>query len=88
MKQSLQEDRDAVVVSSQDLIDWADLVFVMSEKDDGHLTYIESNFSLKDKRVCDLDIPDNYGRNDTELIGLLTEKVKEFLLLQGYPPAL
>jgi predicted protein tyrosine phosphatase len=35
-----------------------------------------------------LDIPDNYGRNDPELIGLLREKVKEFLLLQGYPPAL
>jgi len=81
-------DQDAIVTVSQDLIDWADLVFVMSEKDDGHLTFIKNNFSLKGKRVCDLDIPDNYGRDDPELIGLLREKVKEFLLLQGYPPAL
>ena len=75
------------MVVSQELIDWADLVFVMSETDDGHLTFIKNNFSLKGKRVCDLDIPDNYGRDDPELIGLLREKGKEFLLLQGYPPA-
>ena len=81
-------DQDAVVVLSQDLIDWADLVFVMSETDDGHLTFIKSNFSLKGKRVCDLDIPDNYDRNDPELIALLRMKVERFLLLQGYPPAL
>jgi predicted protein tyrosine phosphatase len=81
-------DQDAVVVVSQDLIDWADLVFVMSETDDGHLTHIEGNFSLKGKRVCDLDIPDNFGRDDPELIGLLRKRIEEFLLLQGYPPAL
>jgi hypothetical protein len=69
------------------LDDWADLVFVMSEKEDGHLTFIESNFSLKDKLVCDLDISDNYDRDDPELVGLLRKKVEEFLLLQGYPPA-
>jgi predicted protein tyrosine phosphatase len=40
-------DRNAVARISQDLIDWADLVFVMSEKEDGHLTFIKSNFSLK-----------------------------------------
>jgi predicted protein tyrosine phosphatase len=80
-------DQNAVVRISQDLIDWADLVFVMSEKEDGHLTFIESNFSLKDTLVCDLDISDNYDRDDPELVGLLRKKVEEFLLLQGYPPA-
>ena len=81
-------DQNAVVRISQTLIDWADLVFVMSEKEDGHLTFIRSNFSLKGKRICDLDIPDNYDRNDPELIGLVRRRVKNFLLLQGYPPAL
>jgi predicted protein tyrosine phosphatase len=78
-------DQNAAVRVSQDLIDWADVVFVMSEKEDGHLTFIENNFSLKDKLVCDLDIPDNYDRGDPELIGLLRVKIAEFMLLQGYP---
>ena len=78
-------DQNAVVRVSQALIDWADVVFVMSEKEDGHLTFIENNFSVKDKLVCDLDIPDNYDRDDPELIGLLRKKIEEFMLLQGYP---
>jgi predicted protein tyrosine phosphatase len=77
--------QDAVVRVTQDLIDWADVVFVMSEKEDRHLTLLESNFNLKDKLVCDLDIPDNYDRDDPELIALLRKKIEEFLLLQGYP---
>jgi predicted protein tyrosine phosphatase len=78
-------DQDAVVRVSQDLIDWADVVFVMSEKEDGHLTFIEKNFSVKGKLVCDLDIPDNYDRNDPELIGLLRKKIEEFMPPRGYP---
>jgi predicted protein tyrosine phosphatase len=80
--------QDAVARVSQDLIDWADLVFVMSEKEDGHLIFLESDFSLKDKLICDLEIPDNYDRDDPELIELLRTRVEEFLRLQGYPPAL
>ena len=67
------------------MIDWADVVFVMSEKEDGHLTFIRNRFSVKDKLICDLDIPDNYDRDDPGLIGLLREKIAEFMLLQGYP---
>ena len=67
------------------MIDWADVVFVMSEKEDGHLTFIRNRFRVKDKLVCDLDIPDNYDRDDPELIGLLRKKIEEFMLLQGYP---
>ena len=78
-------DQHAVVKLSQYLIGWADVVFVMSEKEDGHLTFIENKFSLKDKLVCDLDVPDNYDTGDPELIGLLRKKIAEFMLLQGYP---
>jgi len=78
-------DPNAVVRVSQDLIDWADVVFTMSEKEDGHLTFIRNRFSVKDKLVCDLDIPDNYDRDDPELIGLLRKKIEEFMPLLGYP---
>ena len=78
-------DQGAVVRLTQGLIDWADVVFVMSEKEDGHVTLMEKNFSLKDKLVCDLDVADNYDRDDPELIGLLKTKIEQFMLLQGYP---
>jgi predicted protein tyrosine phosphatase len=78
-------DPNAVVRISQDLIDWADVVFVMSEKEDGHRTFIENNFSVKGKLACDLGIPDNYDRDDPELVELLRKKIEEFFLLQGYP---
>ena len=78
-------DEHAVVRVSQDLIDWADIVFVMSEKDDGHLAFIANNFSLKNKPVCDLDVSDDYDRDDPELISLLRRKIKRVILQKGYP---
>lgn len=78
-------DPNAVARVTQDLIDWADLVFVMSEKEDGHLTFVENNFSVNSKLVCDLDIPDSYDRDDPELIRLLGKKIEEFMLPRGYP---
>ena len=78
-------EQNAVVRVSQDLVDWADVVFVMSEKEDGHLTFIENNFSVKDKLLYDLDIPDAYDTNDPELIRILRKKIEEFMLLRGYP---
>jgi predicted protein tyrosine phosphatase len=38
---------------TQELIDWADQIFVMSELDDGHLTFLETHFNLKGKAVYD-----------------------------------
>jgi predicted protein tyrosine phosphatase len=78
-------DQGAVVRLSQSLIDWADVLFVMSEKEDRHLTFMNTSFNIKDKLACDLDIPDNYDRDDPELIGLLGKKIEQFMLLQGYP---
>jgi predicted protein tyrosine phosphatase len=75
----------AVVHVTQEMIDWADVVFVMSEKEDGHQTYIENNFNLKDKLIWDLDVSDNYDRDDPELIELLREKLQAFMALRGYP---
>ena len=39
---------------NQDLIDWADEIVVMSERNDGHETFIRHKFNLKEKKVIDL----------------------------------
>jgi predicted protein tyrosine phosphatase len=45
---------------TQELIDWTDKIFVMSEIEDRHLTFLETHFKLKGKTVIDLDISDRY----------------------------
>jgi predicted protein tyrosine phosphatase len=38
---------------NQELIDWADKIFVMSELEDRHLTHLEAHFNLKGKAVIE-----------------------------------
>lgn len=66
----------------QEMIDWADMIFVMSEKENGHLTNLKNNYDLKDKKVIDLDIPDEYFREDPELISLLKKKLAKYHLFK------
>ena len=62
---------------SQGLINWADRIFVMEVR---HLEHLYNCFCMegKDKAVVFLDIPDNYGRGNPELIKLLISKLAEF----------
>lgn len=69
---------------NQEFIDWADFIFVMSEERDGHLSYLKNNFSLGEKKVYDLAIPDVYEENDNELKKVLIEKVAKYLDLNSY----
>ncbi len=71
----------AVVKVSQDLIDWADIIFVMCERTDKHLTYIKNNFNVKDKKIIDLDLEDFIydKRDDPVLIEDLTKRLKPYL---------
>ena len=64
---------------TQELVDWADIIFVMSENEEGHLTFLKNNFTIEGKVVYDLDIPDIYERNNPELIKLLKTKLKPIL---------
>jgi len=64
---------------TQELIDWADNIFVMSELEDDHLTFLETHFNLKGKAVYDLDIPDRYKRGSQELINLLASRISPHL---------
>lgn len=63
---------------SGELIEWADLIFVM-ERD--HQRKMSKRFGphLKDKRVVCLGIPDDYEYMDPELIQLLEAKVPAHL---------
>lgn len=61
-----------------DLVEWADLIFVMER---AHKAKLSSRFEsqLNGKRVICLGIPDNYQYMDPVLIRLLRSKVTRFL---------
>jgi predicted protein tyrosine phosphatase len=63
---------------SGELLDWAEIVFVMER---AHKARIGARFRthLKGKRVVCLDIPDKYKFMDPELIRLLEAKVGPYL---------
>ncbi len=64
----------ADVALSGELIDWADILFVMERV---HKTKISAKFRkhLNGKRVICLGIPDDYGFMQPELVTLLESKV-------------
>ena len=63
---------------TEDLIEWADLIFVMEKR---HRRRLADKFAkrLKTQRVICLDIPDDYDFMDPALIELLNKKVRPFL---------
>ena len=72
---------DAETPVSGDLIEWADIIFVMEKS---HRNKVSKKFKdlLKDKRLVCLDIPDNYDRMDPMLIRLLENKVSRHVRLR------
>jgi predicted protein tyrosine phosphatase len=69
---------DAETPVSEDLIDWADIVFVMEAV---HRRRLNQRFSalLRSKRIIVLGIPDQYNYMDQSLIDVLREKVSQHL---------
>ena len=65
---------DAETPVSGDLIEWADVIFVMEKT---HRNKVAKKYQelLKNKRLICLNIPDNYKRMDPELVRILTSKV-------------
>jgi predicted protein tyrosine phosphatase len=63
---------------SVDLVEWAELIFVMEK---AHKTKLSAQFKadLKNKRVVCLNIPDNYRFMDPQLVKLLRDKVAPHL---------
>lgn len=71
---------DAATPVSGDLIEWADIVFVMESS---HRTKVAKKFRplLKNTKLVCLDIPDNYNRMDPALIRLLKDRVSRHVHL-------
>jgi predicted protein tyrosine phosphatase len=69
---------DAAVQVSPEMLDWADVVFVMER---AHSDKLSRQFApyLRDKRVVCLDIADDYEFMDPELVRLLEMKVPALL---------
>ncbi len=71
-----------------DLIEWADIVFVMESR---HLQALRKDFkrALQGKRLICLQIPDGYGFMNARLVELLKEKLSLYIALprsNQFPP--
>jgi len=69
---------DAETPLTLELIEWADLIFVMEKT---HRIKVQRRFrgALKDKRIVCLDIPDNFAFMDPALIQILETKLARHL---------
>lgn len=69
---------DAEVPVSPELLQWADLIFVMEPV---HRSRLSSRFQrwLGGKKIVCLGIPDDYGYMDAELVRILGQKVPPHL---------
>ena len=78
-------DNDADVPCTPELLEWADIVFVMEQ---AHRSKLARRFKrhLGDARVICLDIPDNYGFMQPELVQLLHARVDRHLRRGVAPP--
>jgi predicted protein tyrosine phosphatase len=70
--------RDADTALTPELVEWADIIFVM-EKD--HRSKLTASFKphLHRQRIVCLDIPDKYQFMDPALVRILRERVPKFL---------
>lgn len=69
---------DAENPLTAELVEWADIIFVMERT---HQTKVRQKFKrhLKSTRLVCLNIPDDFGYMDPELIALLEKKVAPYL---------
>jgi predicted protein tyrosine phosphatase len=69
----------AMVPLSPAIVAWADRIFVMSERHDGHKSKLEKLFPDLKTPVVDLDIEDRWYRDDPELVKILLERLEPHL---------
>tara|TARA_R110002126_G_scaffold285314_2_gene435568 strand:- start:3902 stop:4249 length:348 start_codon:yes stop_codon:yes gene_type:complete len=72
---------DAETVVSGDLVEWADVIFVMEKT---HRNKVSKKFKdlLHGKKLVCLDIPDNYERMDPVLVRILQNRVAKHVCLR------
>lgn len=71
-------DHTAINPLSADLLEWADIIFVMEPS---HRKKLQKKFKpwLKDQSIISLGIPDDYEFMDPTLIDILKTKVSPYL---------
>ena len=63
---------------SKELIDWADLIFVMEQEHKEALMLIDPEVK---KKITVLDIEDDYKRGDPRLVKILEKKLSRYIKL-------
>ncbi len=71
-------DRDSTVPVTRELLEWADLVFVM-EKKQRNIIHKKFKDLYQKKRIICLYIPDDFDYMDPILVGLLEDGVRPHL---------
>jgi protein-tyrosine phosphatase len=61
---------------TSELIEWAEVIFVMEEKHKQYLIEVDASSAQK---ILVLDIPDIFGKNQPELQQLLLDKMQPYL---------
>ena len=74
---------DAEVPVSGELVEWAELIFVMEKQHKSKLA-VQFKAQLQGKKVVCLNIPDNYKFMEPALVKLLKSKVTPFLPAVGH----
>lgn len=64
---------------SRALLEWADRVFVMCEREDRHATHLLLRFPGLSRPVVDLDLEDRWQRGHPELVKRLLKKLTPHL---------
>lgn len=64
---------------TEELLLWADRVFVMNEREDRHRTLIRIRFPDVDRPLVDLDIEDRWPRGDPELVARILRRLRPHL---------
>ncbi|MEO0698340.1 MAG: phosphotyrosine protein phosphatase [Pseudomonadota bacterium] len=73
---------DAEEPLSDELVEWADFIFVMERTHRNKLRKRHAR-ALKDQRVIVLNIPDDYDYMDPDLVALLNEKLERWLPMEA-----
>lgn len=68
---------------TQEMINWADEIIVMSEQEDHHMSFLREHFSLQNKKTLILGIPNIYDTfipaQKSALVEMLKDKLSTYL---------
>jgi protein-tyrosine phosphatase len=69
----------ATVPINQRIMEWADRIFVMCEREDHHKSELQKRFPKLERPIVDLDVEDRWYRGDPELVQVLLARLEPHL---------